>query len=138
MRRKPSHDRVRGSGAKLLRYNLAGAVREPLRPIYGIALRAFRIVASTISAARALGGWLPVDMIWSIFAKASSCFRRNAESPSTSRNACDSFSGVKSSCGNSGTTFSPITRLARMTDCTLMARHMIQASAAPRLAENNA
>ena len=32
-----------------------------------------------------LGGWLPVDMIWSIFAKASSCLRRSAESPSTSR-----------------------------------------------------
>src|SRR5258708_6879051 len=55
--------------------------------------RNFRIVASTISAARALGGWLPVDMIASIFAKASSCRWRNGESVSASRSAGASFSG---------------------------------------------
>ena len=40
--------------------------------------RACHIVASTISAARALGGWLPVDMMPSILANASSCLRRSS------------------------------------------------------------
>src|SRR5689334_8556899 len=40
------------------------------------ASRPFRISASTMSAARTLGGRLPVDMIASSPAKASSCFRR--------------------------------------------------------------
>ena len=47
---------------------------------------------------------------------------------STSRSAAASFSGVQSSCRNSGTTFSPITRLARITEFTLIARRRIQAS----------
>ena len=58
-------------------------------------------------------------MIASIFAKASSCRRRSGESARISRSAGSSFSGVQSSCRNSGTTFSPITRLARMTELTL-------------------
>ncbi len=93
--------------------------------------RACHIVASTISAARALGGWLPVDMIPSILANASICFRRNSESLNSSRSAAASFSGVQSSCRNSGMTFSPITRLARITEFTLMARRRIQASTEP-------
>src|SRR5436309_2156870 len=44
-------------------------------PLFGIMLypgsRDFRIVASTIAAARTLGGWLPVDRMESMRAKAS-------------------------------------------------------------------
>ena len=61
---------------------------------------------------------LPVDMIASILANASTCRRRNGDSSSTSRSARDSFSGVQSSCRNSGTTLSPTTRLARITEGT--------------------
>ena len=84
-----------------------------------------------MSAARTLGGWSPVDMIASIPAKASTWRRRKGESPSTSRRAGDSFSGVQSCCRNSGTTFSPTTRLARMTEFTWIMLRMIQASTAP-------
>jgi len=42
--------------------------------------RDFRIVESTMSAARTLGDALPVDMIESIFAKASTCRCRKGES----------------------------------------------------------
>src|SRR5229473_2866382 len=86
--------------------------------------RAFRNVASTMSAARTLGGWLPVDMIASIFEKASTCRRRNGESLRISRKAGASFSGVQSSWMNSGTTFSPMTRLAKITELVRIARRM--------------
>ena len=75
---------------------------------------AFRIAANTISAARTLGGWSPVDMIASNFAKASTCRCRSGESDSSSASDGVSFSGVQFSWTNSGTTFSPITTLARM------------------------
>ena len=44
-----------------------------------------------MSAARALGGWLPVDMMPSILANASTCFRRSSLSPNTSRSAAAQF-----------------------------------------------
>ena len=58
-----------------------------------------------MSAARTLGGWSPVDMIVSSFAKASTCFCRNGESDSSSTSDGASFSGVQFSCTNSGTTY---------------------------------
>src|ERR1700733_5508140 len=61
-------------------------------------------------------------MMLSMPAKASTWRRRNGESSSTSRSGGASFSGVQSCCRNSGTTFSPTTRLAKMTDFTLIAR----------------
>ena len=58
---------------------MVGTAQARLCPPYGpYPCRACHIVASTISAARALGGWLPVDSIPSIFANASSCLRRNS------------------------------------------------------------
>ena len=79
-----------------------------------------------MSAARTLGGWLPVDMMRRSRQTPRAACRRNGVSPSTSRSAGDSFSGVQSSCRNSGTTFSPITRLARITEFTRIARRRIE------------
>ena len=65
--------------------------------------------------------------------KASSCRRRKGVSARTSRNAGNSFFDVQSAGKNSGTTFSPTTRLARMTEFDRIMRCMIQASTAPIL-----
>ena len=72
--------------------------------------------SSTISAARAAGALVPISMIASRRAKASIWRRRSGVSPNSGTSAFARLSGVQSSCRNSGTTFSPSTRLARMTD----------------------
>src|SRR3978361_1996192 len=100
-------------------------------PYDSVTRRDFRIAASTISAARVLGDALPVDMMVSSLVKASTCRCRCDDSRSTSRSARDRFCGVQSCCKYSGTTLSPTTRLARITELTLMARCRIQASIAP-------
>ena len=79
-----------------------------------------------MSAARTLGGWLPVDMMPSIFANASSWRRRIGVSRAPRAAPATSFSGVQSCWRYSGTTFSPTTRFARMTELTCDQRRMIQ------------
>ena len=78
------------------RFALPTLQDRPLRPL--------RIVASTMSAASTLGDLLPVDMMVSSCANASTCCLRIGVSVSTSRSAGASFSGVQSSCRNSGMT----------------------------------
>jgi citrate synthase len=87
-----------------------------------------RASPSTMSAARAAGAREPISMMASSLAKASSWRRRSGVSLSKGTNASESDCGVQSSWINSGTTFSPMTRLARMTDGTRIRRRATAAS----------
>ena len=81
-----------------------------------------------MEAARSLGAAVAVSMMASRRAKASTCRRRSGVSPSSGTSAAARFSAVTSRCRNSGTTFSPSTRLARITLGVLTSRRAISSS----------
>src|SRR5215212_1051923 len=80
------------------------------------------ITSHTMRAARSLGASSPASMRPSMRANAASCRRRSRVSRISGSSAAASFSGVQSSCTNSGTTFSPSTRFASTKDGTLTRR----------------
>src|SRR2546423_1580815 len=86
------------------------------------------IDARTARAPRALGVSPLRSMIASSRAKAPSWRRRSGESWSKGRSPAASRSGVQSLWRNSGTTFSPSTRLARITVLMLVMRRNKAAS----------
>src|SRR6266851_148814 len=71
---------------------------------------------STMSAARAAGTRDPISMIASRRANASTCRRRSGPSTRSGSSASASRALVQSRWRNSGTTFSPSTRLAKITE----------------------
>src|SRR5262245_26243887 len=122
---RPVRDRNKEGWHQLIFFTQCGPIRYHVDAQRGGAQWA---AESTMSAARPAGALEPISMIASSRANASIWRWRAAVSSISGARAAAKFSAVQASWMNSGTTFSPNTKLARMIDDTLIMRRATTAS----------